>query len=47
MLADADIQKELVDPMARLLLSGALKDGDIVKVSGGDGALIIGKPQMH
>ena len=41
------IQKELVDPMARLLLSGALKDGDIVKVSGGDGALIIGKPQMH
>jgi len=41
------IQKELVDPMARLLLSGALKDGDIVKVSGGDGPLIIGKPQMH
>eukprot|EP01037_Dinobryon_pediforme_P012242 gene12242-12328_t len=41
------IQKELVDPMARLLLSGALKDGNIVKVSGGDGALIIGKPQMH
>jgi len=41
------IQKELVDPMARLLLSGALKDGDVVHVEAGDGALMIGKPKMH
>jgi ATP-dependent Clp protease ATP-binding subunit ClpB len=41
------IQKELVDPMARLLLSGGLKDGDVAQVAAGDGALLIGKPKMH
>ena len=41
------IQKELVDPIARLLLSGALADGDVIHVSAGDGKLAIGKPQVH
>jgi ATP-dependent Clp protease ATP-binding subunit ClpB len=41
------IQKELVDPIARLLLSGGLVDGDVIHASAGDGKLVIGKPQVH
>jgi len=41
------IQKELVDPIARLLLAGELADGDVIQVSGGDGRLEIGKAKVH
>ncbi|MEW6596945.1 MAG: ATP-dependent chaperone ClpB [Pseudomonadota bacterium] len=41
------IQKELVDPMARLLLAGTLKDGDVIDVHAGDGQLEIGKAVVH
>jgi ATP-dependent Clp protease ATP-binding subunit ClpB len=33
------IQKNLQDPMAELILSGKIKDGDTVKVSAGKGGL--------
>ena len=35
------IQKELQDPLARLLLEGDLKDGDKIKVSAEGGHLVI------
>lgn len=35
------IQKELQDPLARLLLEGELKDGDAIKVSAEGGHLVI------
>jgi len=41
------IQKELVDPIARKLLSGELADGDVIEVSAGDGGLAIGKARRH
>ncbi len=41
------IQKELVDPIARKLLSGELADGDVIGVSAGEGGLAIGKAQRH
>ena len=41
------IQKELVDPVARLVLSGALKDGDVIDARAGEGKLIVGKPLVH
>jgi ATP-dependent Clp protease ATP-binding subunit ClpB len=41
------IQKELIDPIARLLLEGKLQDGEVIAVSGGDERLEIGKAQMH
>ncbi len=41
------IQKELVDPIARLLLEGSLQDGDLIQASGGDDGLVIGKAQVH
>ncbi len=41
------IQKDLVDPIARKLLSGELKDGEVISVTAGDGKLEIGKPQVH
>jgi ATP-dependent Clp protease ATP-binding subunit ClpB len=41
------IQKELVDPVARLVLSGGLKDGDVIDARAGDGKLVIGKPLVH
>jgi len=41
------IQKELVDPIARLLLSGGLADGDVIHAAVGDGKLAIGKPRVH
>jgi hypothetical protein len=33
------IQKELVDPIARLLLSGEVTDGEVLQVRGGEGKL--------
>ena len=41
------IQKELVDPVARLILEGDLADGDVIAVRGGEGKLEIGKAQRH
>lgn len=41
------IQKELVDPLARLLLAGTLKDGDVIEAHAGDGQLEIGKAVVH
>ncbi len=41
------IQKDLIDPIARLLLAGDLADGDVIQVSAGDGALQIGKARVH
>ena len=36
------IQRELQDPLARLILEGKVKDGETVKVSAEDGMLEIG-----
>jgi ATP-dependent Clp protease ATP-binding subunit ClpB len=41
------IQKELVDPVARKLLAGEIKDGEVVKVSAGDGGLEFGMAKVH
>jgi ATP-dependent Clp protease ATP-binding subunit ClpB len=41
------IQKELIDPIARLLLEGKLQDGDVIQVSAGDDRLEIGKAKVH
>jgi ATP-dependent Clp protease ATP-binding subunit ClpB len=41
------IQKELVDPVARLLLEGSLQDGDVIAVSGDGDRLRIGKAAVH
>ncbi|MDB5459057.1 MAG: clpB, partial [Caulobacteraceae bacterium] len=41
------IQKELVDPIAKRLLAGEIKDGEVVAVSAGEGALEIGKAVVH
>jgi ATP-dependent Clp protease ATP-binding subunit ClpB len=41
------IQKELVDPVARLLLEGKLQDGDVIQARAGDDRLEIGKAQVH
>jgi ATP-dependent Clp protease ATP-binding subunit ClpB len=41
------IQKELIDPIARLLLSGELKDGDVISVAAGENGLRIGKAKVH
>ena len=39
------IQKELQDPLARMLLEGEIKDGDTIQVGAEDGVLVInGKP---
>jgi len=40
------IQKHIQDPLAELLLEGAVKDGDTVKVSAGEGGLIINGQKM-
>ncbi len=37
------IQKNLQDPLARLLLAGEIRDGEIVKVTAGEFGLIIGE----
>jgi len=41
------IQKELVDPIARKILSGELVDGQVVEVQPGEGKLEIGRAQVH
>ena len=41
------IQKELVDPIARKLLSGEFADGSVIGVSAGSGGLEIGKARVH
>jgi ATP-dependent Clp protease ATP-binding subunit ClpB len=41
------IQKDLVDPIARKLLAGEVKDGEVVKVSAGDGGLEFGMAKVN
>jgi ATP-dependent Clp protease ATP-binding subunit ClpB len=41
------IQKELVDPVARRILSGGIQDGQIIEVHAGDGKLEFGRAQVH
>jgi ATP-dependent Clp protease ATP-binding subunit ClpB len=41
------IQKDLIDPIARLMLDGTLKDGDVIDVTAGESALKIGKALVH
>jgi ATP-dependent Clp protease ATP-binding subunit ClpB len=41
------IQKELVDPIARKLLSGDLVDGAVIQVSAGERGLEIGRMKVH
>ncbi len=41
------IQKELVDPVARKVLSGDLEDGSVIDVTAGDGGLAIGRARVH
>ncbi len=41
------IQKELIDPIARKLLSGDLADGGVIDVHAGDGRLEIGRPTLQ
>jgi ATP-dependent Clp protease ATP-binding subunit ClpB len=41
------IQKELVDVLARKLLSGALADGSVIQVGADESGLVIGKALVH
>jgi ATP-dependent Clp protease ATP-binding subunit ClpB len=41
------IQKDLTDNIARQILEGSLKDGDLFEVGLGDGVLVIGKAKVH
>ena len=41
------IQKDLTDNIARQILEGSLKDGDLFEIGLGDGKLEIGKAQVH
>ena len=41
------IQKELVDPVAKRLLAGEIKDGEVVRVSAGEGGLEFGRAKVH
>ncbi len=41
------IQKSLVDPIARKLLSGELADGAVIEVGAGEGGLEIGRARVH
>ncbi len=41
------IQKELVDPIARKLLSGEFADGSVIGVSAGAEGLVIGRAAVH
>jgi ATP-dependent Clp protease ATP-binding subunit ClpB len=41
------IQKELVDPIAKLLLEGKLQDGEVIQAKAGSERLEIGKAQVH
>jgi ATP-dependent Clp protease ATP-binding subunit ClpB len=41
------IQKELVDPVAKKLLAGEIRDGEVVSVTAGDGGLEFGRAKVH
>ena len=41
------IQKELVDPIAKRLLAGDIKDGEVVSVTAGEGGLEFGRAKVH
>jgi ATP-dependent Clp protease ATP-binding subunit ClpB len=41
------IQKDLVDPIAKRLLAGDIKDGEVIAVSAGEGGLEFGKARVH
>jgi ATP-dependent Clp protease ATP-binding subunit ClpB len=41
------IQKELVDPVAKRLLAGDIRDGEVIAVSAGEGGLEIGRARVH
>jgi ATP-dependent Clp protease ATP-binding subunit ClpB len=41
------IQKDLTDTIARQILEGSLKDGDLFEVGLGNGKLVIGKAKVH
>jgi ATP-dependent Clp protease ATP-binding subunit ClpB len=41
------IQKELVDPVAKKLLAGEIRDGEVVSVSAGDHGLEFGRAKVH
>jgi ATP-dependent Clp protease ATP-binding subunit ClpB len=41
------IQKDLTDNIARQILEGSLKDGDLFEIGLGDGKLEIGKAKVH
>jgi ATP-dependent Clp protease ATP-binding subunit ClpB len=41
------IQKELVDPVARRLLAGEIRDGEVVQVTAGEGRLEIGMAKVN
>jgi ATP-dependent Clp protease ATP-binding subunit ClpB len=41
------IQKELVDPVAKKLLGGEIRDGEVVSVTAGEGGLEFGSAKVH
>jgi ATP-dependent Clp protease ATP-binding subunit ClpB len=41
------IQKELVDPVAKKLLAGEIRDGEVVSVTAGDHGLEFGRAKVH
>jgi ATP-dependent Clp protease ATP-binding subunit ClpB len=41
------IQKELVDPVAKKLLAGEIRDGEVVAVAAGDHGLEFGRAKVH
>jgi ATP-dependent Clp protease ATP-binding subunit ClpB len=41
------IQKELVDPVAKKLLAGEIRDGEVVSVTAGAGGLEFGRAKVH
>ncbi len=41
------IQKDLIDPIARKLLAGALEDGAVIEVRADDDGLVISRAQVH
>jgi ATP-dependent Clp protease ATP-binding subunit ClpB len=41
------IQKELVDPVAKRLLAGEIRDGEVVSVTAGDQGLEFGRAKVH
>ena len=41
------IQKDLIDPIAKQLLAGEIADGEVITVSAGEDALVIGKATLQ